>query len=229
MDINIHLKEALVAGRTLIGSAEAEADAQHGKLAEIQREIRECESKLARLLELEREDAVKRVLGGSEEIGEKPKRKAQIANLEEHVCALQMAMPVQRERCSAADDALARTRDKFSEVVAPLCADMRLAAFNACRPALNALMEALAKAAAIDHVQDHLVGSEFVIIDPQVDGLFRATALLDSFYAAIPPRMRRLLEPKFSFRDQIVSAAAAEAIQLLEADPTRTIHEGERP
>jgi hypothetical protein len=203
------LAAAVALGRSFVAKASGRVQMQRDKLAKIDADITDCEGKLARRRELEREDAIKLVLAG-EGAGtpDKPKRKAQIANLEEHLFALKAARPVQQEHLNSALDAERAARSSFSKAIIPHLAGLRARVFQRCGPALNQLIDGLASASTIDVLQDQMVGDEVYPDACEVEGLFRAGVILERLKSGMAPRLRGLLDERFKYIDQLIAERA---------------------
>jgi len=208
----------VASGSREIDRAVDDVAACRAKLATIVAEARDAEGELERLLELEGEDHVQRVLHGPDTAPEKPKRRTRIMNLQERIAALHMARPVQERICRDAVERERSARATMAADVVPHLAELRLQALANCERPLNELLGALVDAAAIDTIQDTIAGREFAVLpNVPVEGLFRASSLLDKFKAGLPPRLQQLLDPRFQKIEPAVAAAASEMMKVLSA------------
>jgi len=208
----------IASNRQAIDLALQDLAACRSKLSEIEAEAQEAEAELQRFLEMEREDHVQRVLHGPEAAPEKPKRRTRIMNLQERIAALHMARPVQERVCREATERERAARAAMAAEVVPHLADLKLQALANCEAPLNDLLSALVDAAAIDTVQDTIAGREFAVLpNVSVEGLFRASSLLDKLKAGLAPRLQQLLDPRFQKIEPAVAAAASEMMKVLSA------------
>lgn len=212
------LNRSISAGRELVALANNEVQRREVKLEEIDNELQTASDELARLQEMEREDNVRRVLEGLDLVPLKPKRQTRINNLEERIVALRLARPVQENLVLEAHQARRKVQDELSAATIPHLSKARLAALEKCSAPLNSLIEALVDTAALDVVQDRLVGSEFgAAEDVDVSGMFRATIMLETFLKALPPRLMTLASTDLHSMHAQVSLSALRLLEVVNA------------
>lgn len=186
------------------GQSKAEINAAKSRLAELESKERslrsdfsEAEIELARLLDLEQNDHVKRVLDGDEAAPRKPKRLTSIANLREQIEGFKLAFPIHEQRVTDARRSLRDAEEKAGEAILPAILKQKAELFQACSEPLETLLSALIEVAAFDDVQQHFARSDGgIIVGKGIESknLFSARAILAKFQRALPDRFKALAE-----------------------------------
>src|SRR4051794_27720028 len=155
------LIEALSVARAACRAAAAAVAEREADLAARQQRLNEAHDKLNRLVDLEKDDLVARILDGEDSRPKKPKRMAQIENLKEEIEGLRLAMPIIQGRLREAQENRTGVQEQYTTAILPLVTAERTQALLDLRSKLSELAPALARLKASAVVQERLVGDRF--------------------------------------------------------------------
>jgi hypothetical protein len=173
----------------------------------LEQERSSASEELERLLEYEQNDHVKRVLEGDRAAPKKPKRLTRIANLNEQIAGIDMALPIHRRRVGEARSALSEANAKVAEAVLPSLVAQKTNALEQCSEPLERLIDALVDLAAVDALQERFAGPDgSILVTSEIDAgaLFSGRIILDRFRKSLPPRFANLAADTFANIDNRV-------------------------
>jgi hypothetical protein len=205
------ISESYTAAKQQLNSAQLELDEAEAKAAELSDRRAAAVEERDRLLEREQSDHVIRVLDGEQSAPKKPKRLTRIANLQDEIAGIDLAIPIHQGRVQEASARRNAARENVAEAVMPSILDQKVEAFARCAQPLAELIDALVDAAAIDTFQDQFAGAGGALpISNGVDRgkLFSARIILDRFLKTLPPRFADLAADKLASVDSCIAAKA---------------------
>lgn len=180
--------------------ADSQIAADEALLEATQSDLTRDSDELERLLKLEQEDHVTRVLEGEEACPRKPKRLTRIGHLRDDVEGRKAAIPIIKARIATTrhhrDNAIAAK----PAVVLPLLRESRESALQELRSQIKAVMPAAAKLVAHELLLQKLLGENASV--KEIHGStadFNALKLVEAFFEQMPPRLRPSQEELKSF------------------------------
>lgn len=197
------------AAKIRLEEAEAALRAREEKAYSLREELSEAEEELGRLLDLEQADHVARIIDGEAAAPKKPKRLTRIANLQDRIAGIQLALPIQQQKALEARGNCDRIKGEIGADVLPSILALKASAFQACAKPLSELLDALVEVAAIDGLQAHFSGPKGTILVQgglDVTQLFSAHKILDKFKKNLPPRFASLASEDLETANQRISS-----------------------
>jgi hypothetical protein len=183
------LLETLTAARAACGEAATGLMDQRAELADREQRLSAAETELNRLVELEKDDLVARILDGEMSRPKRPRRLTRIENLKQEIEGLRLAMPVIRGRVRNAQDGVTAAQEAYTTAVLPLICAERSSALEEVRTKLSELAPLLARLMAPDLVQERLVGEHFTFLGSLPD-VFSGTIVAHRFIQHLSDRLR---------------------------------------
>ena len=183
-------------------------------------ELEEAQIELDRLLDLEQNDHIKRVLDGDDAAPKKPKRLTRIANLQETIAGVKMALPVSKERTQKAREQLRQIDQAANQAVLPHLISLKSDLLRECELPLRYLIELLVSAAALDEAQDRFSASDRSFIVPEgIDpaSIFSAKIILEKFKKNLPFRFTDLARDQLSDVEKHISERSAAIVAKIGA------------
>lgn len=188
-DLPPELLETLTAARAACAEAAIGLTNQRAELAEREQRLSAAETELNRLVDLEKDDLVARILDGETSRPKRPRRLSRIENLKEEIEGLRLAMPVIRGRVRNAQDGVTAAQEAYTTAVLPLICAERSSALEEVRSKLSELAPLLARLIAPDLVQGRLVGEHFTFLGTLPD-VFSGTIVAHRFIQYLSDRLR---------------------------------------
>lgn len=183
------LVETLAAARASCSEAAGVLTEQRVELTEREQRLAEAEAELSRLVELEKEDLVARILEGETSRPKRPRRLTRIENLKQEIEGLRLAMPLIRGRVRNAQEGVTAAQEAYTTAVLPLICAERSNALADVRAKLAELAPLLARLIAPDLVQERLVGQHFTFLGTRPD-VFSGTIVAHRFIQHLSDRLR---------------------------------------
>lgn len=198
--------------------AQVELDELESKASSLRKEKEEAQAELERLLDLEQNDHVKRILEGDKAAPKKPKRLTRIANLREQIAGIKLAMPIHDNRVTVAREKLAEAQQHAGEEIIPALLQQKSTLLDKCAEPLEALLASLVEVAAMDDVQRHFSKADGSIVLTEAlqrNNLFSAQALLKKFRQTLPDRFKDLAKQSLLNIDEAVEAKSQTIIHQI--------------
>lgn len=163
-----------------------EVDALSADIAAKRNELTSKQSELDRLLDLEREDHVKRVLG-EDTAPERPKRLTRISNLNDDITGLSGAIPILEARLKELQRHRSQIAAERPGKLLPILRQSRQQITDEIRDKLAALMPLAAQLHAFQTLQDRIVGplGRHATADD-----FDAQKLVEATFCKMPSRLK---------------------------------------
>jgi len=177
------------AARDRLNLAIVAAGAARDKVDDHKSRLAAANAELARALDLEREDNVRRILDGDDARPVKPRRLSRIENLRNELAGLEGAIPVLQDRADDAAAAVEKARVDFNTTLLPIIAAARSTAADRLRDQMRALAPAIAALLAIDIVQARILGEKFEF-HGAISDVFSARIVVEKLLGGIGGRIR---------------------------------------
>lgn len=164
----------------------ADVDALSADIAAKRSELTSKQSELDRLLDLEREDHVKRVLG-EDAAPERPKRLTRISNLNDDITGLSGAIPILEGRLKELQSQRSKVAADRPGKILPILRQSRQQVADEIREKLEALMPLAAQLHAFQVIQDRIVGA---LGRHATAEDFDAQKLVEAAFCKMPSRLK---------------------------------------